>query len=252
MSSSFLSARWANLFNLTYRVPPELLLPHVPQGTQLDIHGGCAFVSVVAFDFLETRVLGVPWPGYRNFPELNLRYYLKYGNQRGVAFLQEYVPRRLIAKTARALYNEPYDYAPMRSHVSEDDATYSYELSLERGGRTHTLRVTTLPGAYTPAHDTLAHYFKEHQWGFGETRSGRTLCYRVEHEVWDVQDVQAYSLDLDFGLLYGPQWAFLNDEEPFCRVFAMGSPVKVFPKGGLEDIDAAPMDHILPSELASL
>lgn len=250
--SSFLSARWANLLNLTYRVPPELLQQHVPAGTQLDIHGGSAFVSVVAFDFLDTRVLGVPWPGYRNFPELNLRYYLKYGNQRGVAFLQEFVPKRMIAKTARVIYNEPYDYAPMRSHAREDETTSAYELSLDYGGRTHTLSVITQRGAYTPASDTLAHYFKEHQWGFGKTRSGRTLCYQVEHDVWDVQDIQSYSLDVDFGVLYGEEWAFLNDEQPFCSVFAMGSAVKVFPKGTLEDIDADPMDHTLPSELANL
>ncbi|CAN0530075.1 unnamed protein product [Laminaria digitata] len=249
MATPFLSARWTNLFNLTYRVDPELLSPHVPDGVELDIHQGSAFVSLVAFDFLDTRVFGIPWPGYRDFPELNLRYYLKYKNQRGVAFLQEYVPKRIIAKMARAIYNEPYDYAPIRSETKADDTSHDYTLALDVGGRTHTIRVSATPSPHTPPRDSLAHYFKEHKWGFGHDHKGRTLTYRVEHAIWDVYDVQSYSLDVDFGLLYGEQWAFLADEEPFCAVFALGSPVKVFPKGGLENIGDEPMDHTLPVEL---
>src|SRR5882672_8618368 len=88
---SFLTARWTNLFLATYAVPQELLRPRLPPGLDLDLRDGQAFVSLVAFDFLDTRVLGVPWPGYRNFPELNLRFYVRHGERRGVVFVREYV-----------------------------------------------------------------------------------------------------------------------------------------------------------------
>ena len=90
---------------------------------------------------------------------------------------------------------------------------------------------------------------KEHEWGFGRTHSGKTLSYRVEHEVWDVYDVQSYALDVDFGLLYGEKWGFLADEKPLCSVFALGSPVKVYPKGDLSHVHGEPMDGDLPPEL---
>jgi len=249
MAVAFLSARWANLLNLTYRVPPELLEDYVPAGVELDVQQGSAFVSLVAFDFLETRVLGVPWPGYKDFPELNLRYYLKYGDQRGVAFIQEYVPKRIIAKMARAIYNEPYDYAPMWSSCEEDDVSRKFQLGLRVGGRDHTIRAEATPPAYKPPRGSIGHYFKEHEWGFGRTRGGKPLTYRVEHEVWDVYDVQSYALDIDFGLLYGEKWSFLGEEEPLCSVFALGSPVKVFPKGDLSSVQGEPMDNDLPPEL---
>ena len=51
----FLTARWHNLFLATYRVPPALLEP----GLSLDLRGGSAFVSVVAFEFLDTRVANI-------------------------------------------------------------------------------------------------------------------------------------------------------------------------------------------------
>ena len=69
-----LTARWSNLAILTYETPPALLEPHLPAGLALDTRGGTAFASLVAFDFLDTRVLGVPWPGFRDFPELHWKY----------------------------------------------------------------------------------------------------------------------------------------------------------------------------------
>lgn len=50
-------------------MPPTLLQSLLPPGLQLDTRAGDAFVSLVAFDFLDTRVMGISWPGYRDFPE---------------------------------------------------------------------------------------------------------------------------------------------------------------------------------------
>ena len=98
----FLTARWANLALLTYRVPPGALAPYLPPGTEPDVRDGSAFASLVGFDFLDTRVLGIPWPGFRNFPEFNLRIYVRRGNERGVVFIREVVPQRLVAWVARS------------------------------------------------------------------------------------------------------------------------------------------------------
>src|SRR3954471_19004784 len=117
MPLSFLTARWSNLCLLTYAVPPALLEPRLPRGLSLDLRDGQAFVSLVAFDFLDTRVLGVPWPGYRNFPEINLRFYVRHREERGVVFVREFVPRRLVAFLARAIYGEPYVAARMTSQI---------------------------------------------------------------------------------------------------------------------------------------
>src|SRR5262249_41736617 len=108
MPRPFLTACWSNLFLATYAVPPPLLERRLPPGLQLDLRDGKAFVSLVAFDFFDTKVLGVPWPGYRDFAELNLRFYVHQDGHRGVMFIREFVPQRLVALLARLLYNEPY------------------------------------------------------------------------------------------------------------------------------------------------
>ena len=74
MAMPFLTARWSNLVLLNYAVPDSVLLPYLPRGIELDRRDGQAFASLVAFDFLDTRVLGVAWPGFRSFAEMNLRF----------------------------------------------------------------------------------------------------------------------------------------------------------------------------------
>jgi uncharacterized protein YqjF (DUF2071 family) len=231
MAFPFLTAHWNDLFLLTYAVPSSLLAKRLPPGLVLDTREGNAFVSLVAFQFLHTRVLGIPWPGYRNFGELNLRFYVRHGEQRGVMFVREFVPQRLIAWVARVLYNEPYLAAPITVSRTEDSSSVGMEYLLDYAGRQHRIAVTAGKPAFRPGEDSDEHFFKEHHWGFGTTRSGRGIRYEVSHPVWDVYPVRSWELDFDFGLVYGPEWAFLMDEKPSAAALAAGSPVAVYPWG---------------------
>lgn len=225
----FLTARWADLVILTWPVPPGLLEPSLPPGCRLDHLAGQAFVSLVAFDFLETRVLGVSWPGFRSFPEVNLRFYVQEGPDRGVCFLREYVPSRVVAGLARALYHEPYRAASMTSRVERSAGGATVEHRLTRQGRASTVRVEAQGPPFTPGEDSEAEFFKEHRWGFGRTRGGRLLRYEVVHPRWAVDPVRRVVLDWDFAGLYGPEWAFLAESPWRSALLARGSPVAVYP-----------------------
>src|SRR5688500_4654419 len=177
----FLTARWSNLCLLNYAVPPALLEPWLPPGVVLDLREGRAYASLVALYFRYTRVLGIPWPGYLVFPEVNLRFYVRHGGLRSVLFVREFVPQRLVAFLARAIYNEPYLATPMSSRVSETDGAITVEHALTFAGRTNTLRVTGCKPCACPAEGSAEHFFKEHQWGFGRSRRGRCIRYEVKH-----------------------------------------------------------------------
>lgn len=239
MSRPFLTARWSNLLLVSYAIPPDLLQPHVPSGLELDSLDGKHFVSLVAFDFLDTRVLGISWPGYRSFPELNLRFYVRSEEERGVVFVREFVPHRLIAWLANLLYNEKYCAAPLTSEIGEDNNSLTITHRLLYKGRTHTLTAKGRKPAKRPAVGSVEHFFKEHRWGFGVSRTGQTLRYEVDHPVWDTYTVETYHLDLDWGLLYGPQWAFLAQEKPYSVILAVGSAVAVYPKARLAPLAVA-------------
>ena len=57
-----------------YAIDPAVLPPVMPEGTKLELHNGNCYVSLVAFQFLETRVFGIPAFSNRNVDEINLRF----------------------------------------------------------------------------------------------------------------------------------------------------------------------------------
>jgi uncharacterized protein YqjF (DUF2071 family) len=233
MPRPFLTARWHNLFLATYAVPPALLEPRLPPGLTLDTRDGSAFVSLVAFEFLRTRVLGIPWPGYCNFAELNLRFYVRHGNDRGVVFIREFVPQRLVAWVARWLYNEPYLAAPLCATRHEEGGIIRMDYRLTFAGKEQRIQVEGARPAFRPPDDSPEHFFKEHHWGYGTTRRRQGIRYQVAHPVWDVYPIRSFQLDFDFAAVYGPEWGFLATVTPCSTVLAAGSPISVYPRGQL-------------------
>ena len=73
MRRPFLTAAWRNLILANYPVPADRLAPLLPPGVELDTWDGRHWCSLVAFQFTDTRVLGVSWPGFRHFPEWKVR-----------------------------------------------------------------------------------------------------------------------------------------------------------------------------------
>jgi uncharacterized protein YqjF (DUF2071 family) len=226
----FLTARWSNLAILTYAVPRALLEPHLPAGLTLDMRGGAAFASLVAFDFLDTRVRGIGWPGFRSFPEVNLRFYVRHGDRRGVVFIREFVPRPLVSWLARAIYNEPYLVARIDSGVDEEPSVITAVRRLRWHGLTHSIEVTGRKPTFRPPENSDEHFFKEHQWGFGRDRRGRTLSYEVRHPRWEVYPVRSWKVDFDWPQVYGSAWSVLSSAKPASVVLAAGSPVSIYPR----------------------
>ncbi len=117
---------------LNYVVDADLLRSKVPAGTELDSFEGQNFVSLVGFQFLRTKVLGLTIPFHRHFDEVNLRFYVRRhaGGQvrRGVVFIREIVPRRAIAQIARVIYNENYVRLPMAHRIETGTAEYRWRI----------------------------------------------------------------------------------------------------------------------------
>jgi uncharacterized protein YqjF (DUF2071 family) len=225
---TFLTASWKNLCMITYHVPDELLIHRLPPGFELDLFHGQACVSFVAFDFIDTKVFGVSWPGYTNFSGVNLFFYVRGYGKRGVGFIQKLVPKKLVAAIARFAYNEPYEALAMGSHTEETADGIHISHWLSKDAKTHRLDWLCESSCRLPSESSTEQFFKEHQWGFGRDRKGRTLEYEVQHPSWQVRDIRSARENIDFGQLYGQEWSFLGDAEPISRICAVGSEIKVF------------------------
>ena len=225
MASSFLTATWRHLVLLNWRVDEDLLVPHLPSGVELDRWDGDCWASLVGFQFLHMSVKGVPAFGYRDFPEINLRFYVKRQvsgeTRRGVVFIREITPHHMVGWVARALYNEPYITMPMRQSVDESGALYQLQIE----GHWQGLGVRTA-GAWRDQ-DEAELFITEHYWGYNTQRNGDTMEYQVEHPTWRARSVEPDCLDLDIEKLYGEKWAQALDTKPDSMVFAEGSGVTV-------------------------
>jgi uncharacterized protein YqjF (DUF2071 family) len=233
MTAAFLTAIWRDLVMVSYEVDPDVLRPLVPAGTELDLWGGRALVSMVGFRFLRTRVLGLAIPGHCNFEEVNLRFYVRRlapeGWRRGVVFVKEIVPRFAIAWVARTLYNENYVALPM-AHVAlrrPDEAVQRIEYRWRQDRHWSRLGVAAHGRAALPAPESEAAFITEHYWGYARQRDGGTVEYRVEHPQWEAIPAGESTFECDVAALYGAPFAGFLAAPPSSAFLAAGSPVTV-------------------------
>lgn len=237
MATTFLSAEWRNLLMANYIVDPAILMPYLPAHTELDTWNGNCYVSLVGFMFVDTRVRGVKVPGHINFQEVNLRFYVLHTladgtKRRGVVFIKEIVPKRAITFIANTLYRENYETMPMK-HVweaRENELFVAYQW-LKRDW--HGIEVVTDLVAKEIEQGSEAEFITEHYWGYARVNDRVSTQYEVAHPRWKVHDVTDYKIAVDFGLVYGADFSFLNNAVPASVFLADGSPIEVMGGGKL-------------------
>ena len=228
---SFLQAEWRRLALVNYAVDPQVLLPYLPARTELDQWQGKHYVSLVGFLFQHTKVLGLKIPGHVNFPEVNLRFYVRHQHQgewrRGVVFVKEIVPRAAITFIANTLYGEHYathkmDYT-WRDHGDHLETAYSWR----HGSQWQSLQVKSDKQLAPIEVGSEAEFITEHYYGYTRLNAQKTTEYEVTHPRWDQYPVQSVEVKVDYGLVYGSDFAFLNDLEPTSVQLAEGSLITV-------------------------
>ncbi len=217
---------------LNWEVQEPLLAPYLPRGVEFDRLDSKLYVSIVAFRFLDTRVMGVPVPWHRDFEEVNLRFYVRRmvsGEvRRGVVFVREFVPRFWIAALARALYNERYRAVSMKHEVVTTDRGICAEYGWRTRGIDHLLRTSAEGSPSVVAPDSPHAFIAEHYWGYSRLRDGSTMEYRVEHPSWRMWSRCDVEISADVWRSYGSEWRGVFERVPDFSFIAEGSPVAVF------------------------
>jgi uncharacterized protein YqjF (DUF2071 family) len=204
---------WRDVLFVHWRVTAESLGPHLPPGLALDLWEGEAYVSAVAFR-LEVRMRGLPafWP-VSNLLELNLRTYVRCGNEPGIFFLSMHADNRLAMAIARCL--TPLPYAAARFSIAPENRRVGPAALRPRrptdcfGGpalasslvppykcfRADTRSVELFCADFQPhgvsresAANSLDAWLLERYRAFVRDRRGRLYRMAVEHPPWQWQD----------------------------------------------------------------
>lgn len=227
---TFLTAEWKHLLMFNYAVEPELLKPFVPAGTELDTFAGRTYVSLIGFEFNNTRIAGAPVPFHRSFEEVNLRFYVRRAERRGVVFIRELVPKRAVVAVARMMFGENYACTRMSHSIdcSEKSGAISAEYVFGTGAKQCAMRIEAEPSPFVPAEESLAQFITEHYWGYARRRNGSTLEYEVQHPRWQVREASRAVFRGNSESFYGARFARVLDRAPDSAFLAEGSAVTVF------------------------
>src|SRR5581483_9182210 len=226
----FLTANWHKLVFANYIVDPSVLTPYLPAGTTIDLFEGHCYVSLVGFLFLNTRIKGISYPLHKNFEEFNLRFYVQFKEgdtfKRGVVFVKEIVPRRMISYVARLLYGEHYYYHPMRHSIDQhgEMTTVKYAFLYNRKWNHVQVLAKQTPTSLVPGSE--AAFITEHYWGYTRRGAHVTSEYQVQHPVWNIHEVTAYDIACDTRSLYGSAFHEYLSARPRSVFMADGSAVR--------------------------
>jgi len=195
--------RWLKLLFVHYEVDADWLQKQLPEGLQVDTHGGKAWLGIVPFVMEGVRPRGVPRiPPLTDFPEINLRTYVTCGRKPGVWFISLDITSGLGVWIARKFFHLPYFKATVE--VAADGTGTDYRL--ERGpvrweGRYAGFEsVETTPGSFED-------WATERYCLYAANAKGHLFRGEVHHPKWPLQRAELEESDntmLD-GLPVGPR-----------------------------------------------
>ncbi len=232
----FMTAEWKWLVMANYAVDPSLLEPLVPRGTELESHDGQVYLSLIGFLFNRSRIYGVPIPLHQSFEEVNLRFYVRRGEKRGVVFIRELVPRYWVAAIARLAYNENYLSVPMshRIQTALPDGAIEAEYAWDASDHRCSVRVATENESFLPGEGSLSQFITEHYWGYAAQTDGSSKEYEVQHPQWPVRSAREVQVEGESVASIGDAFGEVLKRPPNSAFLALGSPVRVY-KGSRVD-----------------
>ena len=213
-----------------YEIEPSALAPYLPKGVELDYYNNKTYVSLVGFMFKNTRLFGVPIPFFGSFEEINLRFYVKKVENRkikkGVVFINETVPFKIVALLANKLYKEHYISIPTKNSIDiteNKDIKYEWKIN----NRWNSLAVKSDTNKYKIEQGTIEEFIFERYFGFTKLSDISTQEYQIHHPKWMTHEILNTHIDCDFRSMYGEAFAGLENQTPDSIIIAEGSLVSV-------------------------
>ncbi len=192
-----MAQQWHNLLFAHWRVPEALLWPHLPAELEIDTHEGQAWLAVVPFLMRGVRLRNTPAvPGASEFPELNVRTYVKRGGKPGVWFFSLDAANSLAVMVARAWFHLPYFHARMRCEGMSGWTEFQSE-RIHRGADAAMFsgRYRGMGKARQAKAGTLEHFLTERYCLYSFTAKGQLLRGEIHHRPWELQSAEAEIAD---------------------------------------------------------
>ncbi len=193
-----MSQRWNDLLFAHWPMRAAEIEPLLPEGLEIDIFQGSAWLGVVPFWMDKIQMRGLPAiPGARKFPELNLRTYVRdvRTGTPGVYFFSLDAGNLLAVMVARSFFHLPYYWAQMsvKPRGEREFAFYSRRLLSRKPvrfvARYRGLGPTRKLAQSRPG--TIEYFLTERYCLFTRDALGRLQRANIHHVPWPLEDAEA-------------------------------------------------------------
>lgn len=174
---------WLDLLFIHYEVDAGLLRHVLPDGLELELFEGKAWVGVVPFRMEGVAKRDWPAPAWLcDFAEINVRTYVRHAGKAGVWFLSLDVMNPLVAGFARTFFHLPYFSALMAVKKQGEVVNYSVRRGERRfdAGFSGEAPAPSSPGSF-------AYWATERYCLYSVNRAGRLFRAEVQHPKWPLQ-----------------------------------------------------------------
>jgi uncharacterized protein len=227
----FLKANWEHIIMANYEIEPNVLLPFLPKGVELDLFEEKCYISLVGFMFKNTKLFNIPIPYLGTFEEINLRFYVKRIEngitKRGVVFINETIPYPIVAWVANKLYKEHYTVVPTKHEISKNKNSLKIKFDWQVNKNWNSIYVEANNDATAMQANSLEQFIYEHYYGYTKVSDTKTEEYKLQHPSWKTYEVLDYKIDCNFEAMYGEAFSILNKTKPEAIFMAEGSAVGV-------------------------
>ncbi len=182
---------WHDLLFAHWPVDPAALRARVPADFPLDLYDGQAWIGVVPFRMTNVAPRGVPsLPWVSEFPELNVRTYVRVGDRPGVYFFSLDAGSALAVQAARALLNLPYFTATMTAVRTGDAVEYACRRDSDADAVFDAVYEPIGP-AVAPAPGSLEYFLTERYCLYHRHHLGGPYRLEIHHPPWPLQPARA-------------------------------------------------------------
>lgn len=217
-----ITANWKNLVILNYKCPPEILKRYLPLGSTLDYFNGETYLSLVAFQFFNTKIFGIPAFGHENFPEINLSFYVKKNGKRAVAFIKEIVDKPFVAYIANKIWKEHYQTETIKTDIQKNYPYYDLQFTIPDK---LAIKIEADPVPETLREGSLEEFITEHSWGVSTDKCNS--MYQLDHPKWLKHNVLDYKIEGDLKKIYPDDLQRVLEKDPNSAFVCNGSKVTI-------------------------
>jgi uncharacterized protein YqjF (DUF2071 family) len=182
-----LRMKWHDLLFAHWAVPAAQLRPLVPSALELEEFDGSAWLGVVPFLMTGTMLRGLPdVPSFSDFPEINVRTYVRFGDKPGVWFFSLDADNRLAVLAARFWTGLPYFTARISMRRGEERVDYyTQRLDSPRGLVFDASYAATSQPAPAPR-GSIEEWFTE-RYCLYTVDDGRVNRLEIHHPPWQLE-----------------------------------------------------------------